>query len=124
MAAPVSSATGLVRPSPDEAIAAIRRIAKAWELDRHDAAAMLGLSGNDLGAVEWTDERLLRVAYLLDLEAALLRLNPKGGIGRWLITANAGPFFAGNAPLQMLTGSTREMAELLQQVRRWGEGRR
>jgi hypothetical protein len=124
MAVPALAETGLDRPSPDEAAAALRRIAKAWELDRHDTTALLGVTGGDLGAVEWTDERLLRAAYLVELEAALVRLNPKGGTPRWVVTPNPGPFFAGNTPLQLLTGSTREMAEVLRQVRRWSAARR
>ena len=68
--------------------------------------------------------RSLRAAYLVELEAALVRLNPKGGTPRWVVTPNPGPFFAGNTPLQLLTGSTREMAEVLRQVRRWSAARR
>ena len=124
MAVPALAETGLDRPSPDEAAAALRRIAKAWELDRHDTTALLGVTGGDLGAVEWTDERLLRAALLVELEAALVRLNPKGGTPRWVVTPNPGPFFAGNTPLQLLAGSTREMAEVLRQVRRWSGPRR
>ena len=124
MAIPATTETDLARPSPDEAVAALRRIAQVWELDRHDATALLGVTGGNLGAVEWTDERLLRAAYLVELEAALVRLNPKGGTARWVVTPNPGPFFAGNSPLQLLTGSTREMAELLRQVRRWSGARR
>src|SRR5689334_19722094 len=77
MATPATSETGLARPSPDEALAAVRRIAKAWELDRHDTAALLGEPDGDLSTIEWTDERLLRVAYLIALETALVRLAPK-----------------------------------------------
>ncbi len=124
MAVPTTTETGLARPSPDEAVAALRRIAKVWELVRHDTTALLGVTGGDLGAVEWTDERLLRAAYLVELEAALVRLNPKRGIPHWVVTPNPGPFFAGNTPLQLLTGSTREMADLLRLVRRWSGARR
>ena len=124
MAAPSVPSPGPERPSPDEAAAAVRRIAKAWDLDRFDATALVGVAGGDLTAVSWTDDQLRRLAHLVELEAALVRLDPKGGIAHWVITPNPGPFFAGNAPLQMLTGSTRELAELLRQVRRWGEGRR
>src|SRR5690349_16671610 len=123
MAEPATSPTPPARPSPDEAAVAVRRIAKAWELDSHDAAAMLGAPGDELGSLTWTDERLLRMAYLIELEAALIRLNPKGGIAHWIIATNPGPFFSGNAPLQMLTGSTREIVELLRQVQRWGGSR-
>ena len=73
MAVPTTTESGLARPSPDEAVVALRRIAKAWELDRHDTTALLGVTGGDLGAVEWTDERLLRAAYLVELDAALVR---------------------------------------------------
>jgi len=123
MAVPAASDTEFPRPSPDAAAAAVRRIARAWELDRHDTTALLGVPGGNLGMVEWTDEHLLRVAYLIALETALTRLNPKGGVARWIIAPNPGPFFAGNTPLQMLTGSTREMAELLRQVQRWSSER-
>jgi len=123
MAVPATSDADLPRPSPDEAAAAVRRIATAWALDRHDTTALLGVPGGNLGAVEWTDQRVLRVAYLIALETALVRLNPKGGVARWIIAPNPGPFFAGNTPLQMLTGSTREMAELLRQVQRWSTER-
>ena len=101
----------------------MRRLSRAWELDRYDVTALLGASNGDLGAVDWTEERLLRAAYLVELEKALAQLNPKGGIARWIITSNPGPFFGGSTPLQMLTGSTREMAELLRQVQRWSGGR-
>ena len=109
--------------SPDEAVAAVRRIAKAWELDIYIATTLLGMSNGDLRTVDWTDERLRRAAYLMELDKALARLNPKGGVARWIITSNPGPFFGGSAPLQMLTAGTRGMAELLRQVQRWSQGR-
>jgi hypothetical protein len=120
MVAPAPKQTSLARPSQDEALAAVRRIVKAWDLDRHDATALLGAAGGDLASVDWTEDRLVRAAYLIELETALDRLAPKGGVARWIVAPNPGPFFAGNAPLQVLTGSTREMAELLRQVQRWG----
>jgi hypothetical protein len=111
------------RPEPEEAITALRRIMRAWELDRFDATAMVGVAGSDLAAIDWTEDRLLRVAYLIELERALVALNPKVGVTRWIAAPNPGPFLGGNSPLQMLTGSTREMAELVRQVRQWAAGR-
>ncbi len=73
--------------------------------------------------MEWTEDRRIRVAYLIELEKALLKLDPKGGIARWIAAAKPGPFFRDQSPLQMLMGSTQEMAELLQQVRLWGGAR-
>jgi hypothetical protein len=64
------------------------------------------------------------VAYLIALEAALVRLNPKGGVARWIIASNPGPFFGGSTPLQLMTSGTRAMAELLRQVQRWSGKRR
>lgn len=116
---------GLVptRPEPDEASTALRAIMKAWELDRYDAAALVGFAGSDLTTIDWTEDRRMRVAYLIELDRALIALNPKIGAARWLAAPNPGPFFDGNSPLQMLTGSTREMAELVRQVWRWAAGR-
>jgi hypothetical protein len=111
------------RPSPGEALAALRRIMGTWELDRFDAAALVGSTTADITTIEWTEDRLLRAAYLIELETALLELNPKGRIARWITTPNPGPFFGGNAPLQLLKVGPREMQALLHQIRRWTAGR-
>jgi hypothetical protein len=38
-------------------------------------------------------------AYLIELEEALLKLDPKTGLARWVGTPNPGPFFGGgNSP--------------------------
>jgi hypothetical protein len=95
----------------------------AWELDRTDATALINSRTVDLTAIEWTEERLLRAAYLIELEKAVRELNPKNGVARWIATPNRGPFFSGNSPLQVLAGGPREMKELLWQVRRWGARR-
>jgi len=71
-------------PEPEEAITALRRIMRAWELDRFDATAMVGVAGTDLSAIDWAEDRLLRVAYLIELERALVALNPKVGVTRWI----------------------------------------
>ncbi|MGC1408334.1 MAG: adenylate/guanylate cyclase domain-containing protein [Acetobacteraceae bacterium] len=113
-----------VRPTPEEAVVALRRIVRAWELDRFDATALIGVSGGDIAAIAWKEDLLLRVAYLIELEQAILKLDPKGGIPRWVTTRKPGPFFADTSPLQMMTGSTRKMAELLEQVEQWSAGRR
>ena len=76
-----------------------------------------------MSAIVWTEDLLLRVAYLIELEKALLKLDPKGGIARWVTTRKPGPFFVDSAPLQMMTGSTRKMADLLRQIERWSSGR-
>jgi hypothetical protein len=96
---------------------------KAWELDRFDATALVGRPTIDTIAVEWTEDRLLRAAYLIELETALVRLDPKPSIASWVATPNPGPFFGGNSPLQMLTGGPHEMGELLHQIREWSRGR-
>jgi hypothetical protein len=90
-----------------------------WELDWFDATALVGSTTNDISNIEWTGDRLLRAAYLIELEKALLELNPKTGVARWIATPNQGPFFAGNSPLQVLTGGTQEMEGLLRQIKRW-----
>ncbi len=108
-----------VRPTAEVAVAALRRIAGAWELDRYDAASLIAAEAGDFTMLEWSEDRLTRVGYLIELDKALHELNPRFGIAHWIKTANPGPFFGGNAPLQMMTGSTRGMAELLRQVRRW-----
>jgi hypothetical protein len=95
---------------------------KAWELDRFDGASLIASDAGDLTTVEWSDDRLARAGYLIELESAMVELNPKFGIASWIKTPNPGPFFAGNSPLQMMTGSTRGMAELLRQIRRWSAG--
>jgi hypothetical protein len=112
------------RPSPDEGLAVLRRIMSVWELDRFDATALVGSPTIDVTKIEWTEDRLLRAAYLIELEKALLKLNPKTGIARWIATPNPGPFFGGNSPLQVLAGGPREMEELLRQIRRWSAGRK
>jgi hypothetical protein len=123
MVKPLStSGLAATRLEPDEASSALRGIMKAWELDRFDAAALVGVAGSDLAAIDWTEERRMRVAYLIELDRALIALDPKIGAARWIAAPNRGPFFDGNSPLQMLTGSTREMVELVRQVRRWAAG--
>ena len=109
--------------SPDEAAGALRRIARAWELDWSDAMALIRTSAADFSTIEWTDERLARISHLTELERALPRLDPKGGIPRWLSTSKPGPFFGDQSPLQILKGSTQDMAALLREVRTWTERR-
>ncbi len=111
-----------VRPTAEAATGALRRIAYAWELDRYDTASLIAANADEFAAVEWSEDRLTRVGHLIELEQALHELNPKFGIAHWIKTPNPGPFFAGSPPLQMMTGSTRGMAELLRQVRRWSKG--
>jgi hypothetical protein len=109
--------------SPKEADAALRRIALAWDLDRSDAMALIRSSETDFSAIQWTEERLTRIAYLVALEKALPKLAPRGGISRWIATAKPGPFFGDQSPLRILTGPIRDMATVLQQVRAWTERR-
>ena len=97
---PTSHASVPALPSPEEAVAALRHIMNTWELDRFDAATLVGSTTTDITTIEWTEDRLLRAAYLIELEKALLGLNPKTGIARWIATPNPGPFFGGNSPLQ------------------------
>jgi hypothetical protein len=95
----------------------------AWGLDRFDATALVGVAGGEVTTIAWTEDQLLRVGYLIELERALLDLNPKIGVARWIAAPKPGPFFDDHSPLQMLTGSTREIAELVHQVRKWSVGR-
>jgi hypothetical protein len=46
----------------------------------------------DIARIEWTEERLLRAAYLIELERAVRVLDPKNGVARWIATPNPGPF--------------------------------
>jgi hypothetical protein len=115
---------GVLGPlSPEAALAVLRHIMNVWELDWFDATALVGSKTNDMTAIEWTEDRRLRAAYLDELEKALLELKPKTGIARWIATPNHGPFFAGNSPLQVLAGGPREMEGLLRQIRRWTGGK-
>ncbi|HUB10799.1 MAG TPA: hypothetical protein VMB34_02495 [Acetobacteraceae bacterium] len=108
-------------PTAESAVIALRRIAKAWELDAFEVTALIAAPSDDFTSVEWSRDRLTRVRYLVELETALRDLNPKFGVAHWMRTRNPGPFFAGNSPWQMLTGSTSNVAELLRQVRRWSK---
>ena len=110
-------------PSPEEATAALRRIARAWELDRSDTMALLQAREADYSTIDWTEERLTRLAYLLELEKALSRLEPRGGIPRWISAPKPGPFFGDQSPLRILMGPAREMAALLREVRTWTDRR-
>ena len=65
---------------------ALKRLAEAWGLDPYDALALMGASGRDLSALVWTDDQLLRITYLVELEKALIELNPKFGIPHWIAT--------------------------------------
>jgi hypothetical protein len=107
----------------EAALAVLRHIMNVWELDWFDATSLVGSTNNDITTIEWTGDRLLRAAYLIELEKALRDLNPKTGIARWIVTPNQGPFFAGNSPLQILSGGTRDMEGLLRQIRRWTNGK-
>jgi len=107
------------RPSPDQAEMVLKRLVEAWGLDRYDALALMGASGRDLSTLVWTSDQLLRITYLIELEKALIELNPKFGIPYWITTPKPGPFFEGNSPLQMMTATTRDLVELLKQVGRW-----
>ena len=62
-------------PSLEEAVTAVRRIMRAWELDWSDTMALIRTPDPDFSTVEWTDERLARVAYLVELEKALPKLD-------------------------------------------------
>ena len=42
-------------PSSEEAANALRRITRAWELDRSDAMAIMRMPGADVSTIEWTD---------------------------------------------------------------------
>src|SRR5271170_5214516 len=88
-----------VPPSPEAALSVLRRIMNAWKLDRVDAA-LADSTTLDITIIDWNEDRLLRAAYLIELEKALLELNPKTGIARWIATPNPGPFFGGDSPLQ------------------------
>jgi hypothetical protein len=110
-------------PLPEEAASALRRIVRAWELDRSDAMALIHTTDPDFSTVEWTDERLMRIAYLTELEKALPTLAPRDGIPRWISTVKPGPFFGDQSPLQILKGTTQDMAALLREVRAWTERR-
>jgi hypothetical protein len=115
---------GVLGPlSAEAASAVLRHIMSVWELDWFDATALVCSTTNDMTTIEWTEDRRLRAAYLNELEKALLELNPKTSIARWIATPNQGPFFAGNSPLQVLTGGPREMEGLLRQIRRWTDGK-
>jgi hypothetical protein len=109
--------------STEEAAAALRRIARVWELDRQDAMALIRMPEEDYSMVDWTEERLARIAHLVELESALPKLDPSGGIPRWLSTAKPGPFFGDESPLKILMGSTRDMAALVREVRAWSARR-
>jgi len=108
-----------IAPSPEGAAAALRQIARAWELDRSDTMALILAGQADFSTIEWTQERLTRVAFLMELENALFKLQPRGGVPRWLSTAKPGPFFGDQSPLQILTGPTSDIAALLREVRAW-----
>ena len=83
---------GVVGPlSPEAALAVLRHIMNVWELDWLDATALVGGTTNDMKTIEWTEDRRLRAAYLSELEKALIGLNPKTGIARWIATPNPGP---------------------------------
>ena len=115
---------GVVGPlSPEAALAVLRHIMNVWELDWLDATALVGGTTNDMTTIEWTEDRRIRAAYLNELEKALIELNPKTGIARWIATPNPGPFFAGNSPLQLITGGPREMMGLLRQIRQWTDSK-
>lgn len=111
------------RPTAEAAVAALRRIAGTWELDRYDAASLIAAQADDFTRVEWSDDRLTRAGYLIELDQALHELSPRFGIPEWIKTPKPGPFFAGNSPLQIMAGSTRNIADLLHQVRRWSKSK-
>ena len=69
--------------TPEEAVVALRRIVRAWELDRFDATALIGVPGGDIAAIAWTEDLLLRVAYLVELEQAFLDWTPRAVFPRW-----------------------------------------
>jgi hypothetical protein len=119
MATQSPDSMSLNRPTPVQATLALARIASVWGLDRYDMLALIGASGQDPAAQAWTDDRLLRVAYLVDLDKALIELAPRFGVRHWIATPKPGPFFGGNSPLQIMKGTTRDLAELLRQVTRW-----
>jgi hypothetical protein len=110
-------------PSPDEAAAALRRLMQAWDLDRLDAMALVHAGQADFSAIAWTEEQRARVACLVELEKALPKLDPRGGIPRLISTPKPGPFFGDQSPLRILMGPTQDMVALLREVRAW-TGRR
>ena len=75
----------------------------------------MGASGRVLSTLVWTSDQSLRITYLVELEKALIELNPKF----YIPTPKPGPFFESNSPLQMMTATTRDLVELLKQVGRW-----
>src|SRR5262245_3757493 len=99
-------------PSHEEAVATLRRIQQGWNLDRSVTMALVRLPEGDFTTIEWTEDGLARVACLMELEQALSKLEPRGGVPRWISTAKPGPFFGDQSPLRMLMGPTRDMAVL------------
>ncbi len=118
-----ASQTAPVLPSPEQAAVALRQIRKDWGLDWSDLGVILGVAADGVTDIAWRDELLLRVAYLMELDKALLDLQPRAGIASWLARPNPGPFFGGDSPLQRISGSTQGLVELLEQVRRWNRER-
>lgn len=85
--------------------------------------ALLQAAEAEYATIDWTEERLTRIAYLMELEKALSRLEPRGGIPHWISTSKPGPFFGDQSPLRILMGPTRDMAALLREVRTWTDRR-
>ena len=71
MSEPSAAQAAPVRPTVEVAVIALRRIAVAWDLDRYDATSLVASDTGDFAAVEWSDDRLTRVGYLIDLDKAL-----------------------------------------------------
>jgi hypothetical protein len=67
------------------------------EFDRFDVTALVCVAGSGLATIDWAEDRLMRVACLIELEGALIALNPKIGVARWIAAPNPGPFFGGNS---------------------------
>ncbi|HEV7268408.1 MAG TPA: antitoxin Xre-like helix-turn-helix domain-containing protein [Falsiroseomonas sp.] len=106
------------------AVKALARIADAWNLTGHEAAALLGVSATTwdrMRAGTWrntlSQDQLTRASALIGLYKGLHLLFADGMADRWPRLPNRNPLFAGLPPVAaMLEGGIPHMIETRRHV--------
>lgn len=111
----------MMKPTNREALIAFFGIAHRWRLDRREQALLLGVAPAELdhladatGATALSDETLVRLGYLLRIDAGLQVLLPiPERADAWVHQPNAAPIFAGGTALShMVRGGVSNLRDV------------
>lgn len=118
-----SSPTDRMRLTP-ASLAAMRKLAEIWNLSRHEAASLLGVSESTWDRIKadtWnqslSQDQMTRVSALVGIFKGLHLLFADAMADRWPRLRNQGPLFAGQEPVEtMIEGGIPLMLEVRRHV--------